>query len=181
MFQKSKKVLAKLLASDPGQRMSTQDIQNWISAARSFENEFDEHDMSVSTVPSRNVWEDFMELALVSLTSSSSKKRVSFLNQKILPLSQHRGMVFPFKATTLNMTPSIELDIQRASDVFDLLIITYPRYIDAVSRDAVLAVLSSLVKRDAVLASDSSGSVTGVLDYIIRWLDSETMRLCSLK
>ena len=156
--------------------MSAQDIQNWISAASLSENDFDE---PVPTVLSKSLWDDFTELALVNLTSSSPKKRVSFLNEKILSVSQHGGMIFAFNTVILNMYSLLELDSQCASNVFDLLVITYPRYIDAASRNAVLAVLSSLVRRDAVLAGDSSSSVTGLLDYIVRWLDSETMRLCS--
>jgi hypothetical protein len=40
------------------------------------------------------------------------------------------------------------LDLPRTIDVFKLLILTYPRYIDSASRAAVVGVLKTMVQRD---------------------------------
>ena len=40
------------------------------------------------------------------------------------------------------------LDLPRTIDIFKLLILTYPRYIDSASRAAVVGVLKTMVQRD---------------------------------
>ena len=65
-------------------------------------------------------------------------------------------------------------------DVFKLLTLTYPRYSDGRSRDAVEAVGMELVRRDE-LRGTPEGAVDenklGVTEQILGWLSNEVSRL----
>lgn len=48
------------------------------------------------------------------------------------------------------------LDLPKTIDLFKLLILTYPRYIDSASRTAVVGVLKTMVQRDEERGKTSS-------------------------
>jgi hypothetical protein len=67
----------------------------------------------------------------------------------------------------------------RSLDLFSLLTLTYPRYVDLPSRTAVLTVLRALTHRDKAIGGIEGGGVSGLLERIIKWLDEETSQICS--
>ena len=54
-----------------------------------------------------------------------------------------------------------ELDLPRTIELFKVLILTYPRYIDSMSRDAVVGVLKAMIQRDEERGK-SSGELKAV-------------------
>lgn len=65
-------------------------------------------------------------------------------------------------------------------DIFKLLTLTYPKYADSLSRDAVEAVGMELVRRDEVRETEN-GPIDemkmGVAEQILSWLSNEVGRL----
>ena len=59
------------------------------------------------------------------------------------------------------MNSTQELDLPRNIEIFKVLILTYPRYIDSMSRDAVVGVLKAMIQRDEE-RGDSSGDLKAV-------------------
>ena len=62
-------------------------------------------------------------------------------------------------------------------DVFKLLTLTYPRYTDSASQDAVEAVGVELVRRDELRAGEQNEVKLGVAEQILGWLSHEVERL----
>ena len=62
----------------------------------------------------------------------------------------------------------IDLSLSQMLDVFRLLTLTYPRYNDNQSRDAVEEVGMALVKRD-----ETSENKFGLAEQILGWLSNE--------
>ena len=62
----------------------------------------------------------------------------------------------------------------QTAQVFELLTITYPRYIDRASRDAAEALGVELLKVD-----ERRNDKYGVAEHIISWLHAESSRICS--
>lgn len=68
-------------------------------------------------------------------------------------------------------------------DLLGILSLTYTRYVDAPSRDAVVAVLMAFVKRDERRGTPEGEADTeklGVSEQILSWLNTEAKRICSL-
>lgn len=57
--------------------------------------------------------------------------------------------------------------------MLDLLIQTYPRYVDSGSRDAVLAVLEAFIRRDETSAETGHR----IRDYLFEWLKKEVKHM----
>ncbi|KAF8230282.1 hypothetical protein L208DRAFT_1282749 [Tricholoma matsutake] len=78
---------------------------------------------------------------------------------------------------TTNQFP--DLTLPQILDIFRLLTLTYPRYSDSASRDAVEAVGMELVRRDE-LRGTPEGAVDenklGVTEQIIGWLSNKVSR-----
>ena len=66
-----------------------------------------------------------------------------------------------------------DLTLRQIMDIFGLLILTYPRYVDAQSREAVENVGMELVRRD----EEGEGVKVGVTGQILGWLSVEVGRL----
>ncbi|KAG5638050.1 hypothetical protein H0H81_002084 [Sphagnurus paluster] len=78
------------------------------------------------------------------------------------------------------LTVMTDLNLSQIMDIFRLLTLTYPRYSDAMSRDAVEAVGMELIRRDEMrgLPDGPTDEVKlGVTEQIIAWLSSEVARL----
>lgn len=73
----------------------------------------------------------------------------------------------------------VELDLSQASDVFLVLTLTYPRYIDVASRSAVLEVLCALTRRDVSYTNGTKNNLSGLVEWISKWINNESARICS--
>jgi hypothetical protein len=76
-----------------------------------------------------------------------------------------------------------ELDPTRTRDILDLLFLTYPRYVDAVSRKAATDVLEALIKRDLapIAEGKGGGNSLGALEYALGWLKEEALHIADRK
>ncbi|CAA7260345.1 unnamed protein product [Cyclocybe aegerita] len=80
----------------------------------------------------------------------------------------------------LSLAKHGDLTLSQILDIFKLLTLTYPRYSDSGSRDAVEAVGMELVRRDEVRGTEDGprGEVRlGVAEQILGWLSNEVGRL----
>ena len=81
------------------------------------------------------------------------------------------------------MTISSDLSLSQILDIFKLLTLTYSRYVDTPSREAVEAVGTELVRRDE-LRGKSEGepeeSPLGVTEQIVGWLAHEVGHISKL-
>ncbi|KAG8875312.1 translational activator of GCN4 [Tulasnella sp. 331] len=149
------------------QPMSKAEIASWLSSARDFDDDTTNTDADGSTTtaqadtPEQN-WDAFIKVAKSVLLSSKTKPRVEFLHEKIQVLAT-RG----------------DLSLSQIMDLLGILRLTYPRYIDARSRDAVLTVLEAFVKRDERRNGEADGEKLGVTEQILGWLRTETQRICA--
>lgn len=73
----------------------------------------------------------------------------------------------------------LDLSLSQILDIFQLLTQTYPRYVDAKSREAVEAVGVELVRQDELRwASEGEGETKlGVSEQILGWLSHEVVRI----
>ncbi|KAG2015263.1 translational activator GCN1 [Coprinopsis cinerea AmutBmut pab1-1] len=101
-------------------------------------------------------WDRSLEYAQTRLLGDKTKPRVQFLREEVLGLARHA-----------------DLSLSQVLDVFRLLTLTYPKYVDTASRDAVEAVGMELVRRDE-LREDGK---LGVTEQILGWLSNEVAGL----
>lgn len=143
--------------------MSKSEIQSWLSSATTLDDgEFSgdrplwQRDRVLSD------WQKSMEYAQGVLLRDKTKLRVQFLQDELLSLAKHG-----------------DLTLSQILDIFRLLTLTYPRYSDSASRDAVEAVGMELVRRDE-LHGTPEGAVDenklGVTEQILGWLSNEVSR-----
>ncbi|KAG6896538.1 hypothetical protein C0992_007574 [Termitomyces sp. T32_za158] len=108
-------------------------------------------------------WQRSLEYAQDILLGGKAKDRALFLQDELLSLAKHA-----------------DLSLSQIMDVFRLLTLTYPRYPDNASRDAVEAVGMELIKRDELrgLPDGTPNEVKlGVTEQILGWLSNEVARL----
>ncbi|GLB43526.1 putative ARM repeat-containing protein [Lyophyllum shimeji] len=108
-------------------------------------------------------WQRSMEYAQNTLLGAKAKVRAQFLQDELLSLAKHA-----------------DLDLTRIMDIFKLLTYTYPRYVDAASRDAVEMVFIELIRRDEMrgVPDGIPGEVKlGVSEEMLGWLSNEVVRL----
>ena len=78
----------------------------------------------------------------------------------------------------------LDLNLSQVLDIFKLLTLTYPRYVDVTSRAAVEEVGVELVRRDELRGSPQ-GSLgedkLGVTEQIVGWLANEVRRISKHK
>lgn len=70
----------------------------------------------------------------------------------------------------------LDLNLSQTGDIFKLLTLTYPRYVDAASREAVEAVGIELVRRDELRGRPDGypdENKLGITEQIIGWLARE--------
>ncbi|KAJ3552008.1 hypothetical protein NM688_g4384 [Phlebia brevispora] len=138
--------------------MAKSEIDSWIASTSSIS---DDHDNESSSPEWRRDmvlanWNDAIRIAQNRLYTSSTKSRIQFLQEELLPLAK-------FGDHTLS----------QVLDIFKLLTQTYPRYVDSASRAAVEAIGVELVRRDEVRGTpaDTSGEGRlGVAEQIVGWL-----------
>ena len=83
-----------------------------------------------------------------------------------------------FLVLRVTYTLSSDLTLEQTLDVFKLMTLTYARYVDSKSREAIACVGAKIVEKDESRASkDESGSKKGVADHVIGWIRSEAVRV----
>ena len=140
------------------EKMSKSEIQSWAQRVEGDDDQgtgFDWESLDEK-------WGDFLKYAQLQVTSGKTKTRTVFLQERLLPLAaragaRHKADARPAAAD--NYTQG--LDLPRTIDVFKLLILTYPRYIDSASRTAVVGVLKTMVQRD-----EERGRISGELNIV---------------
>jgi hypothetical protein len=162
--------------------MSKSEVQSWISSSASgdIENDDSEDGLSWQRENVFNDWPRSMKFAQGRLLTSKTRIRVQFLQEELLSLATHGGMLL---LGCLNLCPEAfepDMNMSQTLDVFKLLTQTYPRYVDTVSREAVLAVGMALVKRDELRGmseGDPEEQKLGVTEQILGWLANEVGRV----
>lgn len=191
--QKQKKALAKLVAASSvtHERMSRSEIQSWVHAADKLGDDFDfdddDDDSGAKSAPASGdpaqEWQAFLSLARRRVTQTSTRARIEFVRERLLAVAQRGGMCFCSMWDTtrseLTIGPNVDLDVPQALDVFLVLALTYPRYVDTNSRSAALDTLRVLVQRDSAFPKSSHNQLDGLLDKIARWLHNESSRISS--
>ncbi|KAI0800349.1 ARM repeat-containing protein [Fomes fomentarius] len=109
-----------------------------------------------------NDWSSAMRSAQTRLFTSSTKARVQFLREELHVLAKHA-----------------DLSLSQVMDIFKLLTSTYPRYVDAESREAVESVGVALVRRDELRGTPQGepGSKLGVTEQVLGWMSQEVGRI----
>lgn len=83
-----------------------------------------------------------------------------------------------FLVLHVTYTLSSDLTLEQTLDVFKLMTLTYARYVDSKSREAIACVGAKIVEKDESRASkDESGPKKGVADHVIGWIRSEAVRV----
>jgi hypothetical protein len=102
----------------------------------------------------------------------------------VTPYSRTHVYFLPF-LWTFNAFAEKLKDLNKAQtlDLFQLLVLTYPRYIDSASRDAVVEVLEALIRHDAAREKDQNDGAEpakgfDVLLSALKWLAGEASRVC---
>ncbi|RXW23690.1 hypothetical protein EST38_g2167 [Candolleomyces aberdarensis] len=132
--------------------MSKSEIQSWINNTANTESvDLGDENQVWQRDRVLNDWDRSLEYAQTQLLTNKTKVRVQFLREELLSLAKHA-----------------DLSLSQMLDVFRLLTLTYPRYNDNQSRDAVEEVGMALVKRD-----ETSESKFGVAEQILGWLSNE--------
>ncbi|KDR69874.1 hypothetical protein GALMADRAFT_913484 [Galerina marginata CBS 339.88] len=147
--------------------MSKSEIQSWIATASTGDVSNGNGDHAQDQVWQRDRvlsdWPRSLEYAQNLLLNQKTKARVAFLQDEILSLAKHG-----------------DLTLSQILDVFKLLTLTYPRYSDASSRDAIEAVGIELVRRDELRGTDEGAKDElrlGVAEQLLGWLSNEVGRL----
>ncbi|KAE9398973.1 ARM repeat-containing protein [Gymnopus androsaceus JB14] len=143
--------------------MSKSDIQSWLSSAGKFD---DEGSGSSETSWKRDRimedWRNSMVAAQNILMEGKTTSRISFLHDELLPLAKHG-----------------DLTLSQVMDIFKLLTVTYPRYPDGLSREAVEDIGMVLVRRDELRGTENGPSdeqKMGVTEQIVGWISNEVSR-----
>ena len=172
---------AKFKAKEPAAvAMSASEIQSWISSSI---NEGDEDRDPQVWQRDRvlNDWPRSLEYAQTFLLHGRTKSRIQFLQDEILSLAKHEGIywLYLFGSSFFHLS-FIDLSLSQILDVFKLLTLTYPRYSDSGSQDAVEAVGIELVRRDELRSTDAGDKnqvKLGVAEQILGWLSNEVGKL----
>ena len=119
-----------------------------------------------------------MEYAQNIILRDKTKTRVRFLQDELLSLAKHGGtcilLLLNWEFITTVWFP--DLTLSQILDVFRLLTLTYPRYSDDTSRDAVEGVGMELVRRDELRGTAEAAvheQKLGVTEQILGWLSNE--------
>ncbi|KAF8161530.1 armadillo-type protein [Crassisporium funariophilum] len=145
--------------------MSKSEIQSWISSSNSGEPSNENGDQQPQLWQRDRVvsdWPKSLEYAQNVLLNDKTKARTKFLQDEILSLAKHG-----------------DLTLSQILDIFRLLTLTYPRYSDSGSREAVEAVGMELVRRDELRGTEEAEDEVrlGVAEQIIGWLSNEVGQL----
>ncbi|RDX47550.1 ARM repeat-containing protein [Lentinus brumalis] len=146
--------------------MGRSEIESWIASTAHVSGDDDEWTTSGSVWRRENIlkdWPSAMRAAQTRLFTSSTKGRVQFLREELLVLAKHG-----------------DLSLSQVMDVFKLLTSTYPRYVDAESREAVEEVGVAMVRRDELRGTpqgEPDESKLGVAEQVLGWMTQEVGRI----
>lgn len=168
--------------------MGKSDIESWIASTSTSSPTVDSENPegSASNGWRRELvlsdWQAAMDAARRKLLTSSTKIRIRFLQEELLYIAQHCGMCrASFYSIKLNLPWwPLDLSLEENLEVFKLLTLTYSRYVDAPSREAVEAVGVELVRRDELRGTsegEPEAKRLGIAEQIIGWLWSEADRM----
>ncbi|KAG6810659.1 hypothetical protein H0H92_010871 [Tricholoma furcatifolium] len=133
--------------------LGSPDIESWISSTIMDDPDAPTNEFSWQRDRVLNNWENSLEYAQNILLGAKTKERAQFIEDELLSLAKHAGK---------------------------LLTLTFPRYPDNASRDAVEAVGMELIRRDELrgLPEGTPDEVKlGVTEQILGWLSNEVARL----
>lgn len=159
--------------------MSSLDIHSWLSTASGDE---DSHGTSESAWHKDRVlqeWAQAMEFAQNRLMTGTTTIRIRFLQEELMSVAKHEGWL-PFPAFSPHDLQRSDLNLSQTLDIFKLLTLTYPKYADGASREAVEAVGMELVRRDEVRGTAEGPpdeTKMGVAEQILGWLAHEVARI----
>ncbi|KAI0688462.1 ARM repeat-containing protein [Cytidiella melzeri] len=143
--------------------MGKSEIQSWI-ASTSYSDDGELNGSASSSQWRREAilsdWPSALQAARTRLLTSSTNVRQQFLREELFFIAKHG-----------------DLTLSQTLDVFKLLTLTYPRYVDAGSREAVELVGTELVRRDELRGTpegDVEEDKLGVTEQIVAWLAHET-------
>ncbi|KIJ51382.1 hypothetical protein M422DRAFT_43931 [Sphaerobolus stellatus SS14] len=137
--------------------MSKTEIQSWIAAAEVADEKEDVGpSFDWSQLQEESEWPAFLDYAKRQVLDSSTK-RIDFLENRLTPLAV-RG----------------DLKANQLGDIFNLLILTYPRYIDGPSREAVERTLGGLLTRGKEDEAPGEGKI---VQGILKWLAMESQQI----
>ncbi|KAF8883249.1 armadillo-type protein [Infundibulicybe gibba] len=142
--------------------MSKSEIQSWLSTASTSDDNDNGDRITWQRDRVLNDWPRAMQYAQDRLMDSKTKSRTQFLNEELLSLAKHG-----------------DLNLSQTLDVFKLLTLTYPRYSDSASREAVESIGMELVRRDEVRGTvngPEDENRLGVTEQILGWLSNEVYR-----
>ncbi|KIO34015.1 hypothetical protein M407DRAFT_17270, partial [Tulasnella calospora MUT 4182] len=139
--------------------MSRADIAAWVSKAQDFdEDDYEETQVTPTTnnATDEENWDAFVKLATKKILSSKTKERINFLNDKVIVIA-NRG----------------DQSQSQIHDILGIISNTYARYVDGPSREAVIAALEALIRRDE---SKTEEPKYGIAEYLLGWLRAEIPR-----
>lgn len=163
--------------------MSKSEIQSWLSSAST--------SGDVESTGDRRTWqrdrvlvdwERSLKYAQNELLGDKTKARIQFLEDELLSLAKHGG-TYTFHVRfgrSVYISFGIDLNLSQIMDIFRLLTLTYPRYSDTPSREAVETIGMELVRRDEIRGTPegpADETKLGVSEQIIGWLSNEVGRL----
>ncbi|KAI0710312.1 ARM repeat-containing protein [Cerioporus squamosus] len=146
--------------------MGRSEIESWIASTASVSGDDDDSTTPGSEWRRENIMKDWpgaMRAAQTRLFTSSTKARVQFLREELLVLAKHG-----------------DLSLSQVMDVFKLLTSTYPRYVDAESRQGVEEVGVAMVRRDELRGTpqgEPGESKFGVAEQVLGWMSQEVGRI----
>jgi hypothetical protein len=160
--------------------MSKDSIRNWsngVNVGGVTNDELEEVEQGTGTGAkwdgSKEGWREYLGAIRTALLASSTKLRVNVLERELVQLVNKKGECYPpflFEIDSLY----IDLSMAQTSQVFELLTMTYPRYVDRPSRDAAEHLGVELLKVD-----ERRNDKYGVAEHIISWIHTESNRICT--
>jgi hypothetical protein len=179
------RTFAKLKAKEAAKsaKGAKRDIASWISSASASTADVDDMDSDGLSAADfvwqrervADDWTEALGYAYGMLLSSKTSSRVQFLQEELVPLAQHEGACSSFRLLIYIFYALSDLSLSQTLDLFKVLTLTYPRYVDSPSRDGVEAVGVELVRRD-----ETRGDKIGVTEQIISWIATEAARIAKM-
>ncbi|KIL53983.1 hypothetical protein M378DRAFT_28830 [Amanita muscaria Koide BX008] len=152
--------------------MSQSEIKSWVSStvgARGTDdddeyNDDDEEGRDLSSKGSSGSWGK-------DLVSKDWSKAIAYA-RNVLLVGRTKVRIQFLREEILGLVKNGDLDLSQTMDIFKLLTLTYPRYSDSNSRDAVEQVGMELIRHD-----EGADMKLGVAEQVISWLSVEVGRV----
>ncbi|KAG8904625.1 translational activator of GCN4 [Tulasnella sp. 403] len=142
--------------------MSRAEIASWVSSAKDFDDDDSEQPAETNSngMTDEANWDEFVRLVRRSVLASRTKVRVGVLSEKVLAIVV-RG----------------DVSSEQVLELFDVLTLTYARYVDGPSREAAIDVLEAMLKRDEYPGDGAARKE--VVNGILGWLNVEVLRVAA--